>query len=403
MNKKITVIIAAVLIIVVLSGASYFALVPTQTDYTPQLQTLIETQWEQYIADKPDFEGNLAMKISSPKGDFFVSAGLDNDLTANTHFRVASVTKTFTSAAILLLHQEGLLHIDDKITDNIQGRELAYVPDTPDYDIPYKNQITIKQLLGHTAGVFDVSNDPIPDNASAPYAGTVYTDYIKELDPDCTFSFDQLVGAAASNQLSYFPPGTNYHYSNTGYSILGKIIERVSGMSYADFVAQRLLEPNGLSETFVPVSGTDQLIPEPFAEGYTYFEGVFYEYTSDNMSPHVAEGNIISTLNNTNRWVSLLYSGKAGLNADMVDLMTTPLLDINKGYGLGTTNVEGLGYGHNGGHMGYLNIAQYDPETKVAVTIFAPINFDALGTEINYLYDLGRAAKQTLGYSEPAV
>ncbi|MDD3791809.1 MAG: serine hydrolase [Candidatus Bathyarchaeota archaeon] len=400
MNKKNIGAIAVILIIVIATGTYYGALMHRQLDYGSELETLLDTKFNEYCENKQGLEeGNIAMKISSPKGDYFVSVGSDQTITENTHYRIASVTKTFTAAAILLLNQEGLLQIDDKITDVIPNKDITYIPETTDYNIPYKEEITIKQLIGHTAGVFDVTNSPIPENTSAPYSGMIYIDYIKELEPEHTFSFDELVGVVASNQLSYFRPGTSYHYSNTGYSMLATIIERVSGLSYAEFIEQYLLEPNGLSDTTIPVSGTDKTLPSPYAEGYAWIDREMLEVTLDNMSPHVAEGNIISTLNNINKWISLLYSGEAGLNKDTIEIMTTPLTEENQGYGLGTTIVEGLGYGHNGAHLGYLNIAMTDPETGVTVTIFAPIDFDNLGDEINYLYNLGREAKRTLGYN----
>jgi len=112
-------------------------------------------------------------------------------------------------------------------------------------------------------------------------------------------TFDELVGVVATCEASYWPPSENrYHYSNTGYSLLGKVIERVSGLSYSDFVVQNLLVPNGLTETSSPSLSTETTIPAPFAVGYSLdFVGSrkLVATTSDNMSINVAEGNLIST------------------------------------------------------------------------------------------------------------
>ncbi|MFA6609650.1 MAG: serine hydrolase domain-containing protein, partial [Candidatus Omnitrophota bacterium] len=243
-----------------------------QSTFTkPDLSKVLKKDWNAYKKDKPKFTGGIAMQILSPKGDYFISAGMSKDVTSASHFRIASVTKTFTAAGIMLLDQRGLLNINDRITGNIPGTNTPYVPDSPEYDIPYKNDITIRMLLMHRAGVFDVSNNVIPDNAfsnSKPYIGQDYLTYIKAGDKEHTFTFDELVGVVARGQLSFFEPGSSYHYSDTGYSILGKIIERVSGKSYADFIKEELLVPNGLLETSLPSKGSDQAIPKPFIKGY---------------------------------------------------------------------------------------------------------------------------------------
>jgi D-alanyl-D-alanine carboxypeptidase len=405
MKKYVSAILVVVCVTAVFTGGIWYGVFQVgHSNYTSQLGSLIEAKWTDYTANKTGFGGGLAMLILSPKGDYFVSAGLDN-VTADTYFRCASTTKTFTAAAILLLQQQGKLRISDKITDNILGKDAPYVPDTAAYAIPFKDEITIQQLLEHKAGVFDVSNSQIPDNASAPYAGKSYITYVREdlNQSEHTFSFDELVGVVASNHLSYSPPGAGFHYSNTGYSILGKIIERVSGISYASFIEQNLLTPNGLSQTSLPIKGDEQQLPSPYVDGYLYIQGTLHKVTVDNMSPHVAEGNIITTPNNLAKWAELLYSAKAGLNQTYVDQMkdVKPTGEEHVLYGLGTTYTDGLGYGHNGAHIGYLTVMRYDPTTNVTVVIFVSVlNADDPLGELNLMYDVGLSAKQLMGYAK---
>lgn len=174
-------------------------------------------------------------------------------------------------------------------------------------------------------------------------------------------------------------------------------------MSYASFVEQYLLTPNGLSETSLPTKGTEQQLPSPYVDGYVWVNDTLYEVTMDNMSPHVAEGNVITTPNNLAKWVKLLYSAKAGVNQTYVDLMTDvkPTGEEHGVYGLGTTYTEGLGYGHNGAHIGYLIVMRYDPTTDVTVVIFSSVlNADDTYQELYFMYDVGRSAKQSLGYTE---
>ncbi|MGD6806697.1 MAG: serine hydrolase domain-containing protein [Candidatus Bathyarchaeia archaeon] len=400
MKKAIFAIIAVVIVSLLLTGAVYSVFIH-QPNYAEQISSMMDKKWNEYAADKPEFNGTLSMRIISPKGEFFVTTNPDN-ITGDVHFRGASTTKTFTAAAILLLHQEGRLNIDDKITQTIPGKDVPYVPDSIDYAIPYKENITIRQLLGHTAGVFDVSNTPIPENVSAPYAGLYYIDYIKESEPEHAFTFDELVGVVSTNQLAYFPPGEGYHYSNTGYSLLGKIIERVSGMDYASFVDQQLLQPNGLKNTSFATLANERQLPAPYAQGYTYVEGKIYETTQDNMSPHIAEGNVITTADDLCRWGKLLYTGQAGIKDDLVAQMidVKPTGEEHKVYGLGTEYAEGLGFGHNGAHAGYMTVMRYDEKTDIAIVIYASIlNADDLYGQMEIMYEIGRQSKQILGYS----
>ena len=396
--KKKLVVIVAIIVSLLLTGAVYSFV--NQQDYSKQIKSVMDEKWAEYASDNPGFNGTLSIRIISSKGDFFVTTNQDST-GGNVHFRGASTTKTFTAAAIMLLYQEGKLNIDDKITQTIPGKDIPYVPSSADYAIPYKENITIRQLLGHRAGVFDVSNSPIPENVSAPYAGVVYTDYIKESAPEHNFTFDELVGVVATHQLAYFAPNEGYHYSNTGYSILGKIIERVSGMSYSSFVEQRLLQPNGLENTYFPSLGNDRQLPAPYAKGYTYIEGELYETTQDNMSPHIAEGNVITTADDLCKWAKLLYSGKvinSTLVAQMTDVKATG--EEHKVYGLGTEYAEGLGFGHNGAHAGYMTVMRYDGENDIAIVISASVlNADDLYSQMDVMYEIGRECKQILGYS----
>jgi D-alanyl-D-alanine carboxypeptidase len=402
LKKLIIYLVTTVLILSIIATVGVIFYQNHPQDPTPQLQSLVDSKWAAYTANYTGLKGGLSMKILTPKGDYFVSTMLGDNATDGIHFRTASVTKTFTAAAIMMLYQEGKLDIDANITHNIPGTNIPYIPDTANYAIPYKNDITIRQLLGHRAGVFDVDNTAIPENCSQTYAGQMYVPWIEKTDPYHQFNFDELVGVVAANNLSYFKPGANYHYSDTGYSMLGKIVERVSNQTYDDYVYQHLVVPNGLTQTTLVSAATDTKLPPPFETGYSYIRGVCYETTEDNMSPHVSEGNIITTPLDLARWGKLLYSGQAGINSTLVAMMmdVIPFDDQGHYYGLGTQYTEGLGYGHNGGNMGYITIMRTDPQKQFTVVISVSCaNFDEMVNELNFMFDLGRSAKQLTGYS----
>ena len=320
-------------------------------------------------------KGGFFLQVNTPTGSNLVSTNIEPGVQANSHFRIASITKTFTAAAILLLQQEGKLNINDFIP--------PYLPATPAYDIPYKNQITIKQLLQHRGGVFDVTNEDIPETVNQPYAGKRYSTYVRqELNQDThTFTFDEQVGVVAQNQLSSFAPGTRFGYSNTGYNLLGKIIEKASGMSYSDFIRTRFVEPLKLTNTYNVWQGTDNRMKDPFVESYAYLPGQGPVNTSeDNMSFHVTEGDIVSTPADITKWMELLLTGKAGLTPQSVEMMETmEVADAVHGvYGLGLTSNPGLGFGHDGAHLSYLSTLRYNPVSKTTVLMVA--TFFNLGT-----------------------
>lgn len=392
-----------VLIAVVIAATVFFSIRARKqpASIEPGLSEILKSEWQAYKKDKPNFNGGLAMQIISPKGDYFISTGLV-DVTCAYHFRIASVTKTFTAAGIMLLNQRGLLNIDAKITDNISGKDIPYLPDTADYDIPYKKDINIRMLLMHRAGIFDITNNNIPNNEFSKdqaYVEKSYLDYMEDKDKNHTFTFDELVGVNARNHLYFFKPGITYHYSDTGYSMLGAIIERVSGKSYADFIKDELLVPNGLLDTGLPWNGSDQAMPTPYAKGYVWMNGKSEEVTQSNMSPHVAEGNMISTPKDLSAWCSKLFKGQAGLSKETVGMMKSGLKrddGTESTYGLGIGYSPDVGYGHSGAHAGYLTLMNYDPRTDTTYVMFSDIwdlqnGLDSIMTEMKAM--MGIAAK----------
>ncbi|QIP17315.1 beta-lactamase family protein [Spirosoma aureum] len=346
------------------------------TNVQPQLQQLTDSLY-QHLNQQLGIEknkGGLFLQVNSPAGSNLVSTNIESGVQANSHFRIASLSKIFTAAAIMLLEQQGKLNINQFIP--------AYLPATPAYDILNKDKITIKQLLQHRAGVFDVTNQEIPETVNQPYAKKNYVFYVREdLKQDThTFTFDELVGVVAQNKLSNFTPGTTFGYSNTGYNLLGKIIEIASGMSYSEFIRTQFLEPLQLTNTYGVWQGTDNRMKDPFINSYLYVPGQPVEATpEDNMSMHVTEGDMVSTPADITRWIELLMTGKAGLTPQTVARMQEmEVADVSHGvYGLGITFNEGLGFGHDGAHLSFVSTLRYNPANKTTVLMVA--NFIAIG------------------------
>jgi D-alanyl-D-alanine carboxypeptidase len=373
----------------------------SQPDPQAALEQMVARKWAAYSESIGyPAAGGAVLYVSTPAGTYFASTGMEN-ASPGIHFRIASNTKTFTAAAIMLLQQRGLLRIDDVITANIPGTTTPYVPDTASYAIPYKDGITIRKLLGHRAGVFDVTNSAIPTDAPCPYAGQ---SYLATQDMSRQFTFDELVGVDALCDASYWPPSENrYHYSNTGYSLLGKVIERVSGLSYSDFVVQNLLVPNRLTETSSPSLHTERSMPAPFAVGYSldYMgSGQLVATVADNMSINLAEGNLTSTPEELARWNRALQTGAAGLTVPTVNSMKcADPAGATSCYGLGIEQFPGLGFGHTGAHNGYLSVMLYDPASDVSIVVFfSLLDFGDVPTEGRLLFDVVAQARAILGY-----
>ncbi len=369
----------------------------------PQLQAMVESKLAAYkTANNLSNDAGVLVHLVSPRGTWTVSAGSAAGAGAGSHYRIASVTKTFTSAAIMLLDQQGKLDITKKVTDLIPGTDIPYLPDTPGYQIPHKSEITIEHLLSHRSGVFDVCNDPVPEGKSVPYAGKNYLQYIiYDLnDPRHQFTFDELVGVNSLNELSYWAPDGGYHYSNTGYSLLAKIIERVSGKSYDRFITDNFFIPMGLTHSSAPWNSNDRTLPAPYVKGYIRPDATtqLVESSEDNMSANVAEGNIISTPADAARWMRMLLTGMGPVNKGQITRMTTKPAG-NTSYALGL-DVGDLGIGHTGAHLGYMNYVVYHPADDVTVVVVVPfIDYDSMNEQADLIMDLAKEARKTAGYT----
>jgi D-alanyl-D-alanine carboxypeptidase len=352
----------------------------------PSLNVLIQTPTEKILAS------------SVPAGNTPVLE------TAN--FRFASNTKNFTGTAILNMHEDGWLDFKAPITGLIPGTNIPYVPNTPAWDFLYKNSITIEQLLQHSAGVFDVDNDPVPG-----FNGKTFTEATQLADPTHQFTTEEMIHQLIINNLSYFAPGTGYHYSNTGYAILGKIIERVysvksgSAKTYGDYLKDYVVGPNAPVPVAIhfPVRADDTVLPSPRVEGLELQPGQAIKYGDYNMSAQVGEGNGYGTMAALNTYTRSLMKGQNVLKTETVTIMQTDGSSANPTHGLGCTLTKNLGYGHNGARIGNLSLMAYDPLTDVSIVVYLPLwdltnGLDSFTKCFEAMYDAAYAARATLGY-----
>ena len=257
-----------------------------------------------------------------------------------TRFAIGSNTKQFTAVAILLLEVQGKLKVADRI--------CAYIPQCP----TAWADITIKELLTHTSGIPDYLNT-LPDFAG--YAGPLLTPL-------------QIIAHFRDLPLE-FAPGTTWKYSNSGYFVLGYIIEQVSGLSYEAFLQKNILTPLNLSDTGYNHNSNGVAI------GYMNITETPAE-PSDPSLPYAA-GALYSTVGDMNRWEQALTTdellpatSRAEMFAPQVAIPDALPMDAGYGYGfvIGTDSGRPIIW-HNGAIPGFISIEVRYPVDDVTVII----------------------------------
>ncbi|MBY0600443.1 serine hydrolase domain-containing protein [Bacillus bingmayongensis] len=254
-------------------------------------------------------------------------------------FRIGSVTKTFTATVVLQLAGENRLNLDDSIEKWLPG-----VIQGNGYDA---KQITVRQILNHTSGI-------------AEYLRSKEADI---MDTKRSYTAEELVKIGLSMPPD-FAPGKGWSYSNTGYVLLGILIEKVTGNSYAEEIENRIIEPLELSNTFLP--GNSSVIPgTKHARSYVQPEGAseLKDVTYFNPSIGSSAGDMISTADDLNKFFSFLLGGKLLKEQQLKQMLTTVptgIAEIGR-YGLGiyeTKLPNGVSiWGHSGGIPGFVTFA----------------------------------------------
>jgi len=296
------------------------------------------------------------------------AAGTGNLRTAapasvDDHWRIASNTKTFVATVVLQLVDEGALSLDDTLEPLIAG-------------VANGDRITIRQLLGMTAGIYDyVRADPIA------------VDY--PIDPNLAFLPEDALAIIRAGEPD-FSPGEGLAYCNSNYVLLGYIVELVTGNPIEDEIRTRLLDPLGLSETSFPRTAA---MPEPFVHGYndrTAGGGELIDASISNPDVGWAAGAMISTLDDLHTWVTALTDGSllsAETQAERLAFETISEHPVSMGYGLGILHVGGM-QGHNGGIVGYSSWMLRDPETDTSIVLVAMRGGEKGGFGDAIFYDL---------------
>jgi len=260
-----------------------------------------------------------------------------------TNYRLASVTKQFTAACILLLKQDGKLRLEDPVR--------KWLPELPASD----DEITLYHLLTHTGGLIDYE-DLIPPNRTTQLNDA-----------------DVLSMIAAQHRL-YFEPGSAHRYSNGGYVLLGLVVERASGMGLADFMKKRIFQPLGMEHTLMYEHNRGPQVSHR-AYGYSEISGKWTRTDQDITSATRGDGGVYSSIDDLARWDAALYTDKL-LDADSRRMAFTahePTDDPDAGYGFGW-RISGDTVWHSGETEGFRNVIVRWPKQHVTVIILSNRN-----------------------------
>ncbi|HVJ38935.1 MAG TPA: serine hydrolase domain-containing protein [Stenotrophomonas sp.] len=259
-------------------------------------------------------------------------------VTPQTNFRLASISKQFTAAAILLLAQDGKLSLDDKVK--------RWLPTLP----PAADAITLRQLLSHTGGLIDYE-DLMP-------AGQ--TTQLHDLD---------VLHLLEKSNRTYFVPGKGYRYSNGGYALLALVVGKASGQDFASFLRERIFLPLGMRNTYAHQDGVDE-VPER-AYGYSRVGSRWQRTDQSTTSAVLGDGGIYSSLEDLARWDAALYDERLlkaeSLRQAFSPATATPEPDVPF-YGFGW-RINGETLWHSGESLGFRNVIVRYPQRHFSVII----------------------------------
>ncbi len=270
---------------------------------------------------------------------------------SDTRFRLGSITKQFTAVAIMILNERGLVDLDAPVK--------TWIKDAP----PAWDQVTVRRLLAHTAGIPNFTSF---DDFQASKALPV--------------TIDGLIARFRDRPLD-FQPGEGRKYSNSGYVLLTAVIEKASGQSYADFLAENLFTPLRMSD-----SGYDSnavILPRR-ASGYAPSATGVVNADYWDMSIPQGAGGLYSTTHDLLKWEQGLFGGRLLTPASLA-VLTTPVRD-QYAFGVFVAKAQGnTTIAHSGGLDGFNTYMAYDPDRRITVIVLGNLNGpapDALGAAL---------------------
>jgi CubicO group peptidase (beta-lactamase class C family) len=324
--------------------------------------------------DKPDSPGCALGVIRKGKLTYkhgYGMASLEHrvPISSKTVFRIGSVSKQFTAAAVALLAEEGTISVDDDVR--------KYIPEMPAYDHP----ITIRQLIHHTSGLRDYTG-------LAPMAGIDTTDH---------YTDEESLVLIARQRGTDFAPGDEYSYSNSGYFLLGQIVKRASGKSLREYAEEKMFGPLGMTHTHFHDSLEDVVAKRAY--GYSPVEGGGFRVDMTGWE-QVGDGGIFTTIEDLLLWDRNFYDNRLGRGGPALieTLETTGRLndgkEIDYAYALVVDEYRGLRrVSHGGSWVGFRAQLTRYPEQRLSVAVLCNLGTASPGTLARRVADIYLASK----------
>ncbi len=317
------------------------------TSFSQSLEEKFDTLLQERY--KPDGPGATVLVAKQGKIIYHKAFGLANielqvPMKPNNVFEIGSITKQFTSVAILMLMEQGKLTIQDEIT--------KFIPDYPTHG----KKITIHHLLNHTSGIKSYTSMNLSEIAAKDMTPTELINYFK-------------------NEPMDFDPGEKWLYNNSGYIILGFIIEKISGQSYEDFVEQNIFTPLAMNNSYY---GSKREVIKNRASGYQTREGYVNSAYLSMTLPYAA-GSLMSTVEDLHKWQNAVNTNVLVKAETIKKAFQNTTLNNGKptyyGYGWSVNEIKGIPtIEHGGGIFGYTSYQIYIPEEDVHAAILTNCN-----------------------------
>ncbi len=278
-------------------------------------------------------------------------------LAATDRFRIYSIAKTFTATIVLQMADEEILTLDDTVTMWLDDPAVARIPNV--------DQVTIRQLLNHTSGIYDFADDN-----DSPFWEDAFTG--PEADWTRIWMLPEMLAFAdGASHAPYFAPGEGVHYSNTGYLLLGMIVEKATGNAFVDELQNRILTPLDLADTFLATGGD---MPDGVVEGYQLLGGELVNVSVSNLSWIWTAGGMVSTTADLMRFANAVFAGELLSPASFQEMFTfVPTPNPNKGEGMGLFQLatpSGTLVGMDGSGPGFVsNMMRLIDEDVTAVVL----------------------------------
>jgi len=308
----------------------------------------ITTEIDQLMNDQYKADGSGATiliakddKIIFRKAYGKANMELDIDMIPENVFEIGSITKQFTAVGILMLLEEGMLSLDDEIT--------KYLPEYPTQDA----KIKIHHLLTHTSGIKSYTSIPSLSDFSSK-----------------DFSVEELINTFKNEPMD-FKPNEKFRYNNSGYVLLGAIIENITGKSYEEFIQKRIFDKLGMSTSYY---GSKSKLIKNRAYGYQKRDDAYVNGKYISMHIPYAAGSLMSTVDDLYTWNKAIRNHKLISKESTEKAFTNYKIDngnaINYGYGWFTNRIKDVSVIEHGGRIfGYTSQGIYVPSENVYVII----------------------------------